>query len=1307
MASPARLSGRFRRLLLTLVALPVVVLMALAMPLPANEDDEGLLTRTLQSFLSDAGREVRIRGFQGALSSRATIRELTISDAEGPWLALHQVVLDWDRAALFARRVEVNELTAERIEVLRAPNTRSDGLSMPSPTAREPFALPELPVAIRIGQVRADRVNLGASLLGEAASFTLQGSVQLEGGQGEARIDAVRIDGGDGEFRLAGRFDNVSRRLVLDLSLIEGPDGIAAGLIGIPDRPALSLTAQGDDPIAAFRADIRLATDGRERVTGAVTFLDTSPDQGLLDGAVFRLDVGGDLRPLLAPNLHGFFGADSRLVAEGSRTEAGEVLLNQLTATTQALTLDGRAELRADGVPSLIDLRLDLAGPNGAPVILPGTDGQGRLREAALAVSFDASQGPEWTVLGRLNDLDLTELAIEQVVLDARGLLGVLDQSSGGQTPGPVFDGTFEFAATGIAATDPALQDALGTEIYGLASLVAPGGGEPLQISGLSLEGQTLSLTGQGVLDGLEFDGFVEFEAPDLSPFSGLAQRPLDGSALVSLRGRVHPLTGALDLTAGLTTTDLSLNLPEADNLLAGRAGIEVSVLRDTSGTVLRGLNVRAGTLGLAAQGQIALGASSLGARLRLTDLSRMGDGYGGALALDLDFREREGTRHVDLSGTVTNLALGELPGAAQLAGLLQGETRLTGRIAETAGAVRIEALSLSGPRLSMAATGTLSQAAQSLSLRLDRLALAPLVSGWSGDVAGRADLVGGPHGRRLTVDLASPGAIRTGVAALDGILAQGVTLRAQAREEAGDLLLDNARLTARGLDVRASGAQLDDGTLTLALDGGLEGIGQLLPGVDGAARIEARLNRPAGAQDIETRLTLTGPSQLGLTAQGRIGPDLRLALNVSGGVEAGIANPFIAPATVQGMVNANGSITGPPQLSSVRLTLSVSDGRYVLPGVGVAFGGITGTATLTGRRADIDLSGESLRGGSVQVGGVLDLGPQPTANLTATATRLRIAQARLFEGSVTGTVTLRGPLTTGPTVTGTLAVDEAEIRIPNSPLGRGGFVPDGLRHVGEDAASRETRLRAGLTTAQVRDDADTRTPLFLDLTLDAPGRVFVRGRGLDAEMGGTLRLGGSTLDTIPAGAFTLIRGRLDLLGNRFTLTEGTASMLGTFMPVVRLVATTDSSGVITSIILEGPADGPEIRFESVPELPQDEVLARLLFGRALASLSPFQAAQLGMSIATLTGRAESSLFDRTRSALGLDDLDVSTDADGNAALRAGRYLGERVYTDISVNSAGRSEVTIQLDLTPSVTIRGRADTEGRSAVGLFFERDY
>jgi len=82
-------------------------------------------------------------------------------------------------------------------------------------------------------------------------------------------------------------------------------------------------------------------------------------------------------------------------------------------------------------------------------------------------------------------------------------------------------------------------------------------------------------------------------------------------------------------------------------------------------------------------------------------------------------------------------------------------------------------------------------------------------------------------------------------------------------------------------------------------------------------------------------------------------------------------------------------------------------------------------------------------------------------------------------------------------------------------------------------------------------------------------------------------------------------------------------------------------------------------------------------------------------------------LIDTFRQDIGLDDFDVTTDADGNAAVRAGKYLSENVYTDLTVNSEGETNITINLDVTDNVTAKGTLDTDGETSIGIFYERDY
>lgn len=1265
--------------------------------------DVGFLAGLLQSYLSDAGREVRIRGFQGALSSRATIESLSIADDEGVWLVLGDVTLDWSRSALLNRRVEINELSAGEIYIMRRPGTGEEG-ALPSPTAGTGFQLPELPVSVNIGELRADRVVLEAAVTGhERAEVTLEGAMQLAGGEGNARFEARRIDGQEGEFRFSGVFDNETRHLTLDLLLSEGPEGIAATLLDIPGQPSMALSVIGAGPIGDFEADIQLATDGEDRVTGTIRMTDAQPQGDLPEGLHFIADIAGDLRPLMAPDLHPFFGSESRLRAQGARTTDGAISLYELTFNTRTMRLVGRADLDASGLPRVVDLIADIAREDGAPVVLPGSDGETTIYEAALNIEYDASVSPDWLIIAGIDRLATPQMSVSRLDLEARGRLS----PPNGATDAPLFEGVFDFAALGMEAADPAVQEALGPAVTGFMSVIWPGTDQPAEIAGLAVEGETLMFSAQGQLQGTTFDGFIEAEARDLSTFSALAGRPLGGHALFTSTGEIDFLTRALNLDLGLIATDLTVDQGELDNLLAGQSTIRARVVRDQQGTILRDFALDAGALEVRAAGQHLPEDIHVYTRFDIADLTALGPGYGGAIGFDARL-ESDGERQVvRFDGRARDLALGDLPGADAVRALLRGETVISAEAAIDGDRITLREAAIDGPQIALTAAGLWSGAETDLALDLARLDISGVLPRAAGQLAGTVRLTGDDQARRLAVDITSDGPLRTGLAQVDPLVGGNLELRAAVILGAdGAIVVETARLNTPSVTVTAEGQQGADGAADFALTGTIDTLARAVPGIDGAASLRARLSRPAGASAYDSSFAFSGPSGLSLEGGGQISEDFStLALRVNGQVDAAIANPVIQPFTVQGPLRIDARIDGPPALSSVRGQAVLTGGRFVSAVNNIAFLNIQAQVDLMGAWARIEASGEAQTGGRVTVSGGLALDGRNDLDLSINASDLRIVRPRLFETVISGDIRLAGALATGPRVSGTVFVSEAEIRIPNSPLGRRGHVPEGLRHVGESAASRQTRLNAGLNGANGATGA--RVPVSLDLEMQAPGRVFVRGRGLDAELGGTLRLGGTTADIIPSGSFSLIRGRVDLLGNRFTLTDGTATMYGDFMPYIRLVATTDSGGVMTSIVLEGEALEPEIRFTSVPELPQDEVLARLIFRRSLASLSPFQAAQLAMSVATLTGHAEGTFLTRARQSLGLDDLDVITDAEGETALRAGRYLTENVYTDITVDSAGRGEVSINLDLTPSVTLRGRTDTEGRTGVGVFFERDY
>jgi translocation and assembly module TamB len=361
----------------------------------------------------------------------------------------------------------------------------------------------------------------------------------------------------------------------------------------------------------------------------------------------------------------------------------------------------------------------------------------------------------------------------------------------------------------------------------------------------------------------------------------------------------------------------------------------------------------------------------------------------------------------------------------------------------------------------------------------------------------------------------------------------------------------------------------------------------------------------------------------------------------------------------------------------------------------------------LGGGAAQINLAAQGNHGGSVDVAGRLGLTTLDAA-ITATLNRFGVRDPDLYNTSVDGTVSLNGPIGRNLLVSGDLRLNETEIQVPSSGVSALGEIPP-MDHLGATRPVMRTLDRAGIASAQdtAVEIASGPSSTRLDLTLTAPGQVFVRGRGLDAELAGELRLTGPTSDIIPQGGFELVRGRLDILNQRFTLDEGRIQMSGSFDPVLRFVAETDANDITVMVILDGPASSPEISFSSSPELPEDEVLAQLLFGRNLSNLSALQALELANAVATLAGRGGIGLLSRLRDGFGLDDLDVTQTDDGGTAVRAGKYISDNIYSDVVVESGGRAEINLNLDVTSDITARGSVDNSGNSSLGVFFERDY
>ncbi|MDT8857658.1 translocation/assembly module TamB domain-containing protein [Paracoccaceae bacterium Fryx2] len=1272
------------RWLLTLLALMLLPFAAQA------QDDRGYLTALLEDNLSGAGRQVIITGFAGALSSRATIEELTIADATGVWLTLRGVSLDWSRAALLRGQVLVNELTAEEIIVARAPDGGEEGL--PSPEARG-FALPDLPVSVDIGQIAAERVVLGETLLGQPVEGRVTAAMQLSGGEGTATLTLERTDDGpEGRFVLNAGYANETRQLVLDLEAAEGVGGLATTLLGLPGAPAVALTLKGDGPLESFAANIALASNGTDRLAGTVTL--TGDGAGALG---FRADIGGNMAPLFLPEYATFFGPDVTLAVAGSRAADGALDLQTLRLATRAMQLQGALRLASDGLPQSFALTGTLGLAEGGEVLLPlTTDVETRVQSADLALDFDASKGDAWQGSVAVLGLNRADFSADVVQIEAAGRIT--------RSPMMAVTAALEFAASGLVPADPATAQALGDAITGKANLGWQQGQGTVDLSDLTLLGSGYGLTADARIDGLSsglaVTGTAQARFDDLSRASGLAGRALAGKGQIDLSGKAALLAGSFDIETVISGTDLSFSQPELDRLLQGTSRIAASILRDTQGTLLRSLNITAASLTATGSGRIASDGSDVTADLAFADLSVLGAAYRGSLTGQARFIGTPEAGTVTLDARGDGLAMGQ----PQVDALLRGPSQVVLEAAIADGTVDLRSLVVTAATLKANARGALAPSGSDVTADLAFSDLAALGGGYRGALSGQARFVGTPEDGSLTLNATGTG-LAVGQAQADRLLRGESRLAVAVDIADGRIRIRNASLANPALTAEVQGIVSGD-RREVTLSARLADLGLVLEDFPGVLTVTG--TAVEDAQGYQVDLRGTGPGQIAATVAGRVSQDLAQAdLAIQGTAQAALANAFIEPRAVSGPLRFDLRLDGPLALASLSGPVTLSGGRVTDAGRNIALERVEARADLAGGRAQISATSAVDAGGGLDMAGSIGLTAPYDADLTVTLGRAVLKDPALFETLANGAVTLRGALAGGAVIAGQITLTETELRIPSTGLGGVGALP-GLDHVGEPAAVRATRVRAGLLGENGEQTGSvSRRPYPLNLVILAPNRVFIRGRGLDAELGGELRLGGTTAAVVPSGAFDLIRGRLDILGKRLDLTQARLQLEGDFVPYVQIAASNESDGITSSVLLTGPANEPVVSFASSPPLPEEEVLARLLFGRALNSLSPFQAAQLAGAVANLAGRGGEGIVGKLRQGFGLDDLDLMTDENGGASVRAGRYLSKNLYTEIIVDQQGKSEINLNLDVTRSVTVRGSAGSDGNTGIGVYLEKNY
>ncbi len=1316
-----------------LIALPLLLVVAVLVL--ANVDPgRRLIEREARSL---TGGMVTIEGLGGRFPDALRVRHLAVADAQGVYASADDVALDWSPLSLLGRSASIQSLTASGAAFLRLPVAPpAPATGKPAPAPAKPF---HLPVRVTVEHLAVARFSLGQPVVGVAAVLKLAGRAHLDTlTTGSATIAADRLDAA-GTYRVDGVVNEA--RIDAHVAADEPPAGLIASLAKLPALGGpLTLRLDVAGPRSAEQLKLALAggplhadAHGSVDIPGSQADLDLTASAPAMtprpDVAWQKIDVTAHVHgPFSAPDAVAHVLID-HLAAGGAGvgTLQAEVSGNKgvvdLAASLVALTIPGPKPdvLAADPVKLTAHVRLDAAARPVAftlahPLLqLAGTiDTGGALAGHAHAVI------PDMTPLAAVGGIALDGHASVDATLAEVGrridvTIAGLASVTGGLAPVP-----------GLIGDDAKIAAAVSLDDGNIA------------IHRVDVAGRTLRVGASGSDDAgaLDIDWTV---------------------ALSDLRVLAPSVSGHVDAAGHVAGPPTTLGVDATAKGVLGTTGFAPAPL--TLAAHVAGLPGKpAGTL--------TASATLEGAALTLAAKASRGDD--GTLHVVLDRADWKSiAARADLllakgatlpTGSVSLRAprLADLAGLAHqpITGALEADVRLADVIrvqldARDAGlaAERVGRLTLAGTVRDATSDPTVA-----LALTADGIA----ANGTTGSATLSAD---GPQtalALKLGALLRVAGADAT-VAATARLDAKGRTLTlaslaadyktlplrlvAPARISFGDgVSVDHVRLALQQASLALAGSI----TPTLDLTAQLRNVTPALakpfaPGLqaDGSISADARLSGTTDAPSGTVRLVASGlhdrsgqaaalPPANALATVALNGATARLDAHVEAGPRLHLAAAGTVPLAAAGALDVR--TTGSLDLAMLDPILQAG-GRRVrgLLALDLAARGtvaapqLAGTVRLTGGdvqdyaqglrltnvAALIEASGQTITlasltatagPGTIEAHGTVGaLAPTIPVDIVLTMHHARPLASDLLTATLDANLTVRGQAKSRVNAGGTITIERADINIPNS------FPPS--------VAKLDVRRPGDKPPAAATGPA---LLIGLALDVDAPGQVFVRGHGLDAELGGRLTVGGTSAAPQIGGGFDLRQGSFSLAGTTLTFTKGRVGFDGTGVagkidPTLDFEADSTSGSTTATLKITGYADAPKIGLSSTPELPQDEVLAYLLFHTSTSKLSAFQIAEIAGALAEISGvgGGGGDVLGGVRKRLGLDRLSVGGGTSGSgASVQAGRYVAKGVYVGAKQGTSGGTQAQVQVDLTRRLKLQTTVGTGGGTTQGATPEND-
>ncbi|HEY7901395.1 MAG TPA: translocation/assembly module TamB domain-containing protein [Caulobacteraceae bacterium] len=499
-----------------------------------------------------------------------------------------------------------------------------------------------------------------------------------------------------------------------------------------------------------------------------------------------------------------------------------------------------------------------------------------------------------------------------------------------------------------------------------------------------------------------------------------------------------------------------------------------------------------------------------------------------------------------------------------------------------------------------------------------------------------------------------------------------------------GDL---DARLSgAGGRDLR--GAPPVNGEIKAALAGGSMHVRFDLGNTSGlAASGEWTLPMDAAAQPfhlaVDGRRHLTGR----LMVNGEVKPIWDLALAGSN--------------SLSGQMNAELNFSG--TLADPRASghLALDKGRFQDEVSGLDLRNVSLHANLIDTVVQVSqFSATDPLRGTVTGAGQASLIRDGASNFRAQLSNFRLVDTNLARITASGPLSVSRAANGKVLISGALVVDQADIS-PNPPLANG-VTPMDVVEINRPDALDDQPVTAATNTPR-------EAPVGLDVAIRAPGRVFLKGRGLNLEFALDAHVTGTAVQPDLTGEARVVRGDYNFAGQRFLVDDRGIVRLGSTPQTIRLdlTATREDPALTAIIRITGTAAKPVILLSSNPSLPQDEILSQVLFGTSASQLSGLEAAQLASAVAGLSGGGGFDLIGGLRSLAHLDRLAIADSNVTGTTISGGKYIGDRLYVQLTGGGREGESAQIEWRVKRRLSLIGKLGSAGDSQIAVRWRKNY